>query len=327
MSADLARLMEQWRGDSATGAFRPGTETDMGNNQAWNGAFTQANPFDPNGDLYWQNIGGSASEANSGNPGDLYGINDKTYADNAFGKLVDLGVGAVAGAGLGMWGPGAGGADIAALGADQIGAMTPAIESGALGAEFGAGFSPDLAAILDGGLGAGSAIGQLGAGAGFGAGGLAELAGLGAGVPAAGGLLGGLGGAINSVGGLKTILPAVGAIAGATGASGDQKQTTQNQLDPRMAAMLYGQGGFLGQAQDYFNANKNGNPLMTQGADAMKAAYTNPQAQQGFNAMQTQGMGLLGGGSQNDFLDAFKNRKTTAMPDLSQFKQPRSLLG
>lgn len=151
----------------------------------------------------------------------------------------------------------------------------------------------------------------------------AELAAITPAIPAAAGGAG----LLSSLGGLKSILPAAGAIAGATGASGDQTQTTQNQIDPRMAAMLYGQGGFLGQAQDYFNSTKGGNALMNQGADAMKAAFTNPQAQQGFNAMQTQGMGLLGGGGQNDFLDAFKNRKTSAMPDLSQFKQPRGLLG
>lgn len=202
------------------------------------------------------------------------------------------------------------GAEAAALPASQIGAMTPALES----------MLPSIADVAAWE----SALPGMTSGMTVGGGLAAGAAGLG------GGLGGALSSGLSALGGAKSLLPALGAIAGGLGAGKDQTQTTQNQIDPRMASMLYGDngsGGFLNQAQDYFNSTKGGNALMNQGADAMKAAFTNPQAQQGFNAMQTQGMGLLGGGGQNDFLDAFKNRKTSAMPDLSQFKQPRGLLG
>ena len=278
-----------------------------------------SNKYSLQGRDYGSDLQMRIADANGQGVGDEshYNSNDAGW----FEKAVPMAIGAM---GLGALGYGSGllgGGDVAALGADQIGAMNgnPFLTTELSGltaptaAELAAitpsipSLNPFLAAGISG-LAAPTA---------------AELAAITPTIPAAAGGAG----LLSSLGGLKSILPAVGAIAGATGASGDQKQTTQNQLDPRMAAMLYGQGGFLGQAQDYFNSTKGGNALMNQGADAMKAAFTNPQAQQGFNAMQTQGMGLLGGGSQNDFLDAFKNRKTSAMPDLSQFKQPRGLLG
>ena len=242
-----------------------------------------------------------------------YDTNDGGWFEKAVPFAIAAMGGGAIGQGLGLWGSGAGLGAEAALPASQIGAMTPALES----------MLPSIADVAAWesalpGMTSGMTVGG----------------GLAAGAAGAAGLGGGLGGALSSglsaLGGAKSLLPALGAIAGGLGAGKDQTQTTQNQLDPRMASMLYGDngsGGFLNQAQDYFNSTKGGNALMTQGADAMKAAYTNPQAQQGFNAMQTQGMGLLSGGGQNDFLDAFKNRKTSAMPDLSQFKQPRGLLG
>lgn len=104
----------------------------------------------------------------------------------------------------------------------------------------------------------------------------------------------GLGSALGSASG-KVIGGLLGAVAGAAN-SGDKTQTTQQRLDPRMEAMLYGadgKGGYLGAATDWFNQNKGGNPLMLQGAQMMADFYKNPQYAEGYNALRSAGLGLL----------------------------------
>lgn len=93
---------------------------------------------------------------------------------------------------------------------------------------------------------------------------------------------------------------AIGGLLGAASGvanSGDKTQTSQQRLDPRMEAMLYGadgKSGYLGAATDWFNQNKGGNPLMLQGAQMMADHYRSPQYTQGYNAMRDAGLGLLG---------------------------------
>lgn len=107
-SGDYSKNYDAWVQDSLTGPNWGGTEADTGSTASWSGAFKDAHPFDPSGDLYWENRGGAPSEANSGNPGDNYVIKDKTATDNGFGFLIDLGMAAVTG-GAGSFAPGIGG--------------------------------------------------------------------------------------------------------------------------------------------------------------------------------------------------------------------------
>ena len=93
----------------------------------------------------------------------------------------------------------------------------------------------------------------------------------------------------------KAIGGLLGAVAGAAN-SGDKTQTSQQRLDPRMEAMLYGadgKGGYLGAATEWFNQNMGGNPLMLQGAQMLADFYKNPQYAEGYNALRSAGLGLL----------------------------------
>lgn len=110
----------------------------------------------------------------------------------------------------------------------------------------------------------------------------------------------------------------IGAIAGAYGAlskdggggggggSGSQDQvatstnsggsSSQSYIDPRMENILYGTGGIIPQATDWYNQNSTGTN------DQMITGMNNQWNQlgasrQGFNQMQNLGMGLMGGGS------------------------------
>lgn len=142
-------------------------------------------------------------------------------------------------------------------------------------AAIAAGLTPGLTAA-----GAAAAAGGAAGGAAAGGAGAAGAAG-------AGSTLGGLSG--RAIGGL------LGAAAGAAN-SGDKTQTTQQKLDPRMEALLYGQdgkGGYLGAATDWFNQNKGGNPLMLQGAQMMADFYRSPAYAAGYNNLRSTGLGLL----------------------------------
>ena len=114
----------------------------------------------------------------------------------------------------------------------------------------------------------------------------------------AGGAAGGAAGGLSSLaGGMsgKVIGGLLGAAAGAAN-SGDKTQTSQQRLDPRMEAMLYGadgKGGYLGAATEWFNQNKGGNPLMLQGAQMMADFYKSPQYTEGYNNLRNTGLGLL----------------------------------
>jgi hypothetical protein len=124
------------------------------------------------------------------------------------------------------------------------------------------------------------------------------------GAAAAGGVAGGAAGGAGAAGGLsslaggmsgKVIGGLLGAAAGAAN-SGDKQQTSQQRLDPRMEAMLYGadgKGGYLGAATEWFNQNKGGNPLMLQGAQMMADFYKSPQYTEGYNSLRNTGLGLL----------------------------------
>lgn len=93
---------------------------------------------------------------------------------------------------------------------------------------------------------------------------------------------------------------AIGALAGLDAAKNGTQTDIQKTLDPRMADLLYGSGGYLPAAQQWFNANKNGNPNMQAGAAQLQSLYTDPQLQAGYGRLQSAGLGMMGGA--NPFL-------------------------
>ena len=102
------------------------------------------------------------------------------------------------------------------------------------------------------------------------------------------GLSAGAAGLIGSVAG-----PLIGGLLGGEGSS--QSQTTQQKLDPRMESAIYGDGGLLSGAKDWYAANKTG--LNDQMLTGMNNQWNQHGAsQQGFNQMQSAGMGLMGQG-------------------------------
>jgi hypothetical protein len=183
----------------------------------------------------------------------------------------------------------------------------PMIAAG-LGTVLGAG-------ALGGAFGGGGLFGGGGAAAGSGAaattGGMANGAIMGGGLPAAGGAAAGAGGGLFGAGGA---LGGIGSAAGALGltpgqmvggglgllagldSTKDQKSTQQVKMDPRMDAMVYGQGGLLPQAQQWFQGAQNSPAmgLMNQGAQMQAQHYGSPQYAQQFGQLRDAGMGLLG---------------------------------
>lgn len=106
---------------------------------------------------------------------------------------------------------------------------------------------------------------------------------------------------------------AIGAVGGAmskpSGGGGSQQErpqiatsttsggsSSQSYIDPRMENILYGAGGIIPSATDWWNENSSGtNEQMITG---MNNQWNQLGAsRQGFNQMQNLGMGLMGGGS------------------------------
>lgn len=92
---------------------------------------------------------------------------------------------------------------------------------------------------------------------------------------------------------------AIGAIGGAMSDKGGGT-TVQNQLDPRIAKLLYGEsgaGGLLNNVNNLYTqqAGQGGlNPMQNAGLEMQRQTLTDPRFTQGFDAMRSAGMGLLG---------------------------------
>ena len=88
--------------------------------------------------------------------------------------------------------------------------------------------------------------------------------------------------------------PLVGGLLGSGG--NQQSSSSQQSLDPRMADAVYGSGGILPSAKDWYQNNSTGlNSQMTTGMDNQWNQLG--ASTQGFNQMQSLGMGLMGGGA------------------------------
>ena len=85
--------------------------------------------------------------------------------------------------------------------------------------------------------------------------------------------------------------PVVGGLLGGSGS--DEKSTTQNSIDPRMAQYIYGANGVLPMADRWYSQNSSGmTPQMTTGMNNQWAQLN--RAAPGYAHMQNLGMGLMG---------------------------------
>lgn len=113
--------------------------------------------------------------------------------------------------------------------------------------------------------------------------------------------------------------PLIGGLLGSGGS--ESRQSQQQQLDPRMQSLLYGDytgGGILGDVNKLYkkqSANGGLNPLQTAGIEGQRQYLTNPNYNQGNNAMMNMGMSLLGGGvAGNPFTNGAMQGNRLAQP-------------
>lgn len=97
-------------------------------------------------------------------------------------------------------------------------------------------------------------------------------------------------------------------LGGLLGGNDSEQAQTSNQIDPRLAPYVYGKDGKGGLLSDvaklYAQQSAQGglNDLQRSGLESQRQVYASPQYTQGYDAMRSMGMGLLGGGvSQNPF--------------------------
>jgi hypothetical protein len=191
---------------------------------------------------------------------DEYDLSGKHIGQNTWHDLGDgikwqQGLGAIALAALGGYGlsqmGGAAGLDAAATaGMDgaafgDAGMMYAGADAGAA-ATLGGGGSLSTVAPLAGAAGAGGAAAGMGGGAAAGG----------------GGLLGGLGAGASSLLG-----PAAAAIGGIAGAQGQEGQTSERKMDPRLDQYVYGQNGLIPGVHGLLQRQ---NPIALQTGDYMR---------------------------------------------------------
>ena len=89
-------------------------------------------------------------------------------------------------------------------------------------------------------------------------------------------------------------------VGGLFGGSGSESKS--NEIDPRLAPFIYGKdgkGGLLGDVQNLYRqqmAQGGLNDLQRSGMESQRQVYASPQYTQGYDAMRSMSMGLMGGG-------------------------------
>lgn len=121
------------------------------------------------------------------------------------------------------------------------------------------------------------------------------------------------------------IAPVVGGLLG--GSDSGSSQSSQQQIDPRIAKYIYGDDsttGIVPAAYDWYSQNKSGlNDQMAQGLNRQWAVYSDPANAQGYTDMQTLGSRLMGAPiAGNPFTDG---RMT--LPRQTPAATPTGLLG
>lgn len=97
-------------------------------------------------------------------------------------------------------------------------------------------------------------------------------------------------------------------VGGLLGGGGSESSQTSNKIDDRLAPYVYGKDGkgglladVMGQYQQQF-AQGGLNPMMRAGLESQRQVLASPQYTQGYDAMRSMGLGLMGGGvAQNPF--------------------------
>lgn len=95
---------------------------------------------------------------------------------------------------------------------------------------------------------------------------------------------------------------------GLLGSEGSSSSQTSNKIDDRLAPYVYGKDGkgglladVMGQYQQQF-AQGGLNPMMRAGLESQRQVLASPQYTQGYDAMRSMGLGLMGAGvAQNPF--------------------------
>lgn len=97
-------------------------------------------------------------------------------------------------------------------------------------------------------------------------------------------------------------------VGGLLGGGGSESSQTSNKIDDRLAPYVYGKdgkGGLLNDVMSLYQqqARTGGlNEMQRAGMESQRQVYASPQYTQGYDAMRSMGMGLLGGGvAQNPF--------------------------
>lgn len=97
-------------------------------------------------------------------------------------------------------------------------------------------------------------------------------------------------------------------VGGLLGGSGSESSQTSNKIDDRLAPYIYGKdgkGGLLSDVQSLYRQQMGQgglNEMQRAGMESQRQVYASPQYTQGYDAMRSMGMGLLGGGvAQNPF--------------------------
>lgn len=91
-------------------------------------------------------------------------------------------------------------------------------------------------------------------------------------------------------------------VGGLLGGGGSESSQTSNKIDPRLAEYVYGKdgkGGLLSNVNSLYQqqfAQGGLNELQRSGLESQRQVYASPQYTQGYDAMRSMGMGLLGGG-------------------------------
>ena len=97
-------------------------------------------------------------------------------------------------------------------------------------------------------------------------------------------------------------------VGGLLGGGGSESERTSNKIDERLAPYVYGKdgkGGLLADVNSLYRqqAAQGGlNPMMRAGLESQRQVLASPQYTQGYEAMRSLGLGLMGGGvAQNPF--------------------------
>lgn len=92
------------------------------------------------------------------------------------------------------------------------------------------------------------------------------------------------------------------AVGGLLGGGGSSSSSTSNKIDDRLAPYVYGKdgkGGLLGDVQKLYQqqfAQGGLNDLQRGGLEMQRQTLMSPQFTQGYDAMRSMGLGLMGGG-------------------------------